>query len=155
MQPPAGKRICGVPACIHVHQGTVDESTAYRGVGGVGGASLTSHSELFLHFLHFLHFYLSLEPLHLTTRPDTAQVYESTMSQPITLYAHSTGPNPWKVAIMLEELGISYKTEMLEFPDLKKEPFEAKNPNGRYLALSSILLISSSFPFSSPLTKFY
>lgn len=53
------------------------------------------------------------------------------MSQPITLYSHASGPNPWKAAILLEELGLPYKTVMMEFPDLKKEPFESKNPNGR------------------------
>lgn len=53
------------------------------------------------------------------------------MSQPITLYSHATGPNPWKVAILLEELGLPYKTVMMEFANLKKEEFESKNPNGR------------------------
>lgn len=53
------------------------------------------------------------------------------MTQTITLYSHASGPNPWKVAIILEELGLPYKTEMLEFENMKKPPFEAKNPNGR------------------------
>lgn len=53
------------------------------------------------------------------------------MTQTITLYSHASGPNPWKVAIILEELGLPYKTEMLEFENMKKAPYEAKNPNGR------------------------
>ena len=61
------------------------------------------------------------------------------MSQPIILYSHASGPNPWKVAILLEELGLAYKTEFQEFPDLKKEPYESINPNGRYGSLSSFV----------------
>jgi len=53
------------------------------------------------------------------------------MTQTITLYSHASGPNPWKVAIILEELGLPYKTEFLEFENMKKAPYEAKNPNGR------------------------
>jgi len=57
------------------------------------------------------------------------------MTKPITLYSHASGPNPWKVAILLEELGLPYETVYLQFPDLKKEPFESKNPNGRVPAI--------------------
>ena len=57
------------------------------------------------------------------------------MAKPITLYSHASGPNPWKVAILLEELGLPYETVYLQFPDLKKEPFESKNPNGRVPAI--------------------
>lgn len=53
------------------------------------------------------------------------------MSKPITLYSHASGPNPWKVSIVLEELGIPYETKFEEFENLKKPDFEAKNPNGR------------------------
>jgi len=38
------------------------------------------------------------------------------MSKPITLWSHGTGPNPWKVAIVLEELGVSYETKFMDFP---------------------------------------
>ena len=41
------------------------------------------------------------------------------------------GPNPWKIAILLEELGLKYELKLLEFPELKKEPYESLNPNGR------------------------
>ncbi|CAG9945841.1 unnamed protein product [Clonostachys rosea f. rosea IK726] len=51
--------------------------------------------------------------------------------QPLTLYAIRAGANPWKVAYILEELGLPYKMEQVEYPDLKKEPFLSLNPNGR------------------------
>lgn len=42
------------------------------------------------------------------------------------------GPNPWKVAIILEELGLEYETKFLEFPHgVKGKEYTAKNPNGR------------------------
>jgi len=54
------------------------------------------------------------------------------MSKPITLYSHASGPNPWKVAIILEELGLEYETKFLEFPHgVKGKEYTAKNPNGR------------------------
>lgn len=84
-----------------------------------------------------------------------------TASKPIILYSHATvrsspdtalapvllspcaiansefqqGPNPWKVAIILEELGLPYETKFVEMPDMKKEPFEKLNPNGRVPAV--------------------
>ncbi|KAF2137128.1 uncharacterized protein K452DRAFT_279134 [Aplosporella prunicola CBS 121167] len=57
------------------------------------------------------------------------------MSKPIVLYSHKSGPNPWKVAILLEELGVSYETKFMEFPELKKEPYVTLNPNGRVPAI--------------------
>ena len=52
------------------------------------------------------------------------------MSQPIVLYAHATvAPNPWKVAIILEELEVEYRIEYVG--DVKKSPYIEKNPNGR------------------------
>lgn len=53
------------------------------------------------------------------------------MSQTITLHSHASGPNPWKVAIILEELNLPYKTEFHDFPELKQSAYESKNPNGR------------------------
>lgn len=55
--------------------------------------------------------------------------------KPIVLYSHATGPNPWKVAIILEELKIPYETKFLEFPEMKQEPYESLNPNGRVPAI--------------------
>lgn len=40
--------------------------------------------------------------------------------EPITLYGHATGPNPWKTAVILEELKLPYETKMMGFADLKK-----------------------------------
>ncbi|TVY88592.1 Glutathione S-transferase-like protein [Lachnellula willkommii] len=57
------------------------------------------------------------------------------MSKPITLYSHATGPNPWKVAIILEELNIPYTNKFIKMADMKKPPFEALNPNGRVPAI--------------------
>lgn len=56
-------------------------------------------------------------------------------TQPLILYSHNTGPNPWKVAIILEELKVPYETKFLDFPAMKQEPFESLNPNGRVPAL--------------------
>ncbi|KAK0934282.1 hypothetical protein LTR29_014138 [Friedmanniomyces endolithicus] len=59
----------------------------------------------------------------------------SSNMKPIKLYSHAGGPNPWKVAIFLNELDLPYETEFMQFPDLKKEPFESINPNGRVPAI--------------------
>ncbi|KAF2163269.1 hypothetical protein M409DRAFT_68564 [Zasmidium cellare ATCC 36951] len=53
------------------------------------------------------------------------------MSKPIKVYGHASGPNPWKVIIILEELRIPYEIEYMDFGDLKKEPYLSINPNGR------------------------
>ncbi|KXL44274.1 hypothetical protein M433DRAFT_46574, partial [Acidomyces richmondensis BFW] len=45
------------------------------------------------------------------------------------------GPNPPKVAIVLEKLGLPYKCEYMERNDLTKEPFLSINPNGRIPAI--------------------
>ncbi|KAL2067934.1 hypothetical protein VTL71DRAFT_16032 [Oculimacula yallundae] len=55
--------------------------------------------------------------------------------KPITLWGYESGPNSWKVAIILEELKIPYIIKMLEFPEMKKEPYESINPNGRVPAI--------------------
>lgn len=57
------------------------------------------------------------------------------MSKPIHLYSHATGPNPWKVVIFLEELGLPYETEFLDFGVMKQEPYLSVNPNGRVPAI--------------------
>lgn len=55
--------------------------------------------------------------------------------KPIILYSHATGPNPWKVAVILQELNLPYETKFLQFPEMKQEPFEKLNPNGRVPAI--------------------
>ncbi|KFY32223.1 hypothetical protein V493_00393 [Pseudogymnoascus sp. VKM F-4281 (FW-2241)] len=57
------------------------------------------------------------------------------MVQPIKLYTVAAGPNPWKVAIFLEELGIPYTNEVKTFAELKEEPYLDINPNGRVPAI--------------------
>ncbi|OBT58523.1 hypothetical protein VE04_01246 [Pseudogymnoascus sp. 24MN13] len=57
------------------------------------------------------------------------------MVQPIKLYTVAAGPNPWKVAIFLEELGIPYTNELRTFAELKEEPYLDINPNGRVPAI--------------------
>ncbi len=62
------------------------------------------------------------------------------MSQ-FTLYSHrGPGPNPLKVALLLEYLGLSYDVVALDFGDdpekgTKGAKFTKINPNGRVPAL--------------------
>ncbi|KAJ3471742.1 hypothetical protein MRS44_001841 [Fusarium solani] len=51
--------------------------------------------------------------------------------RPIILYSHQYGPNPWKVALVIEELEIPYETRFVNFTDVKKEPYLSLCPNGR------------------------
>ncbi|OQE10584.1 hypothetical protein PENFLA_c088G01740 [Penicillium flavigenum] len=55
--------------------------------------------------------------------------------QPLVLFGHHAGPNPRKVAMVIEELGIPYEHKLMEFAELKQPAFEAINPNGRVPAL--------------------
>ncbi|KAL1874571.1 Transcriptional regulator ure2 [Paecilomyces lecythidis] len=57
------------------------------------------------------------------------------MSEPITVWLTPPGPNPWKVIVILEELGIPYVIESFRFEDVKKPPFININPNGRVPAI--------------------
>lgn len=52
--------------------------------------------------------------------------------KPIKLCTHAGGPNPWKVAIILEELGLPYETEFFDFSVLHTPEFEKPySANGR------------------------
>ncbi|KAL0634792.1 hypothetical protein Q9L58_006309 [Maublancomyces gigas] len=55
------------------------------------------------------------------------------MSESITLHSHKGGPNPWKVVMVLEELGLKYNTIFVDANtgEHKKGPYTALNPNGR------------------------
>ncbi|OHW91228.1 glutathione s-transferase [Colletotrichum incanum] len=59
--------------------------------------------------------------------------------KPLLLHAHATGPNPYKVAILLEHLGIPYNVKLWTFAadshGVKGPDFLAINPNGRVPAL--------------------
>jgi glutathione S-transferase len=50
-----------------------------------------------------------------------------------TLYSHQSGPNPWKVVIILKELGLEYNTVWVDMNtgEHKREPYTKLNPNGR------------------------
>ncbi|KAF8542847.1 glutathione S-transferase C-terminal-like protein [Trichophaea hybrida] len=50
-----------------------------------------------------------------------------------SLYVHASGPNPWKVVIILEELKLPYKTITVSTTDdaNHKPPYTLLNPNGR------------------------
>jgi glutathione S-transferase len=58
----------------------------------------------------------------------------TSMLKPLILHAHSTGPNPYKVAIALEALNIPYHVKVWEFGDaangVKGPEFLKINPNG-------------------------
>ncbi|KAH7328352.1 glutathione S-transferase [Stachybotrys elegans] len=53
--------------------------------------------------------------------------------KPITLYVHARGPNPKKVIIFLEELGVPYNSVVIA--NSKEESYLAINPNGRLPAI--------------------
>ncbi|KAI0081361.1 glutathione S-transferase [Panus rudis PR-1116 ss-1] len=54
-----------------------------------------------------------------------------------TLFSDKRGPNGWKVAFLLEELGLTYETKFLDFNagEHKAPEFTKYNPNGRIPAL--------------------
>ncbi|KAI1778210.1 glutathione transferase [Hypoxylon cercidicola] len=53
--------------------------------------------------------------------------------QPFKVYngPHGQGPNPWKVIIVLEELGLPYDIVWIPYSEIKSEPYTSLNPNGR------------------------
>ncbi|RYC62855.1 hypothetical protein CHU98_g3354 [Xylaria longipes] len=55
--------------------------------------------------------------------------------KPIKVWIAPPGPNPWKVVVVLEELGIPYEVESIRFENLKKKLFTDVNPNGRVPAI--------------------
>ncbi|KAL8823087.1 MAG: hypothetical protein Q9191_006192 [Dirinaria sp. TL-2023a] len=54
--------------------------------------------------------------------------------QPIRLWGH-IGPNPPKVSIILEELGLPYEITPMETSEVKNPEYVAINPNGRVPAI--------------------
>jgi glutathione S-transferase len=54
---------------------------------------------------------------------------------PITLYGFAAGPNSWKVAILLSELGLPFDETFLTIPELKHEAYLRINPNGKVPAI--------------------
>ncbi|KAL7274125.1 Transcriptional regulator ure2 [Rhizina undulata] len=67
-------------------------------------------------------------------KTDTTQPFSDSNPQ-FTLYSHHTGPNGFKVAQVLSELGLTYRTILLEFGSgpggMKTAEYESINPNGR------------------------
>ncbi|KAK1061825.1 hypothetical protein LTR12_006373 [Friedmanniomyces endolithicus] len=63
----------------------------------------------------------------------------SSSMKPLVLHAHSTGPNPYKVAIALEALKVPYEVKLWQFGDapngLKGPQFLKISENGRVPAL--------------------
>ena len=63
----------------------------------------------------------------------------STSIKPLTLHAHGTGPNPYKVAAALEFLDLPYEVKLWQFGDadngVKGAKFTKINENGRVPAL--------------------
>ncbi|KAA8895617.1 glutathione S-transferase C-terminal-like protein [Sphaerosporella brunnea] len=63
----------------------------------------------------------------------------SAQNPQFTLYSHRIGPNGFKVAEVLSELGLHYRTIFLDFGagenGMKTPAYEAINPNGRIPAL--------------------
>lgn len=51
--------------------------------------------------------------------------------KPIKLYTHVSGPNGWKVNILLRELELPFEQIFMEFDAMKQEPFLSLTPNGR------------------------
>lgn len=54
----------------------------------------------------------------------------SSQLKPIKVWG-SGGPNPPKVAIILQELGVPYEVEAIPFTEVKSQPYLSINPNGR------------------------
>lgn len=59
--------------------------------------------------------------------------------KPLTLHAHGTGPNPYKIACALELLNVPYEVKLWQFGDapngVKGPNFLKINENGRVPAL--------------------
>ncbi|KAI5927128.1 thioredoxin-like protein [Camillea tinctor] len=53
--------------------------------------------------------------------------------QPIKVWQAppGSGPNPWKVIMVLEELNLPYEIVWIPYSSIKSEPFLSLNPNGR------------------------
>ncbi|KAI5861283.1 glutathione transferase [Durotheca rogersii] len=62
---------------------------------------------------------------------------EEKLLLPIKVYnaPHGQGPNPWKVIIVLAELGLPYEIAWIPYGEMKSEPYTLLNPNGRVPAM--------------------
>jgi glutathione S-transferase len=73
---------------------------------------------------------ITFNPLSYSTRTSAM----SSSIKPIKIYGKQ-GPNPPKVRMLAEELGLPYELNDVGFPDLKKPDYLAINPNGRMPAI--------------------
>ena len=51
--------------------------------------------------------------------------------QSLLLYGHRKLVNPVKIAIILRTLDVPFEWRILDFPDMKQQPYLDLNPNGR------------------------
>ncbi|KAJ4294131.1 glutathione S- transferase, nitrogen catabolite repression regulator [Kalmusia sp. IMI 367209] len=56
-------------------------------------------------------------------------------TEAIELWGHWGAPNPWKVCMVLEELGLPYTIHYRELSEVKNEDYLKINPNGRLPAI--------------------
>jgi glutathione S-transferase len=58
--------------------------------------------------------------------------------QPLQIYnaPPGSGPNPWKVIIIVKELDIPFEIEWISYTEIKQEPYISLNPNGRLPAMT-------------------
>jgi glutathione S-transferase len=73
------------------------------------------------------------------------------MTSKIILYGHGYTPNPIKVAIILEELGLQYTIERVE--DKKSDWYASINPNGRVPSIKDLEANITVFEVSSETCK--
>ncbi|KAG9518361.1 hypothetical protein KCU93_g8428, partial [Aureobasidium melanogenum] len=62
---------------------------------------------------------------------DKCDFSTKTNIQPICVWAHWGGPNPWKVRMILEELELPHQVNVLTFNEAKEPRYLELNPNGR------------------------
>ena len=75
------------------------------------------------------------EKTHVIYQPSPVDKMQSI--KPLNIYnaMPGTGPNPWKVILILAELEVPYEIKWIRFGDLKSEPYTLVNPNGRVPAM--------------------
>jgi len=69
------------------------------------------------------------------SKRDSLFDFDNMSLKPLVLYSNGPSPNPVKVAIVLEELGLEYEARTTPYETIKAEPFISLNPNGRLPAL--------------------
>ncbi|KAB8207544.1 hypothetical protein BDV34DRAFT_223447 [Aspergillus parasiticus] len=73
-------------------------------------------------------------------------------TKPITVWLTPSGPNRWKVVLILEELQVPYVIESFRFNDVKLKPYTDICPNGRVPSIvdpNTNLTLGNPVPLSS------